>query len=183
MNCEICGRQISSQAFRVKVEGAKLLVCGRCQQLGKPYEEERVPSVVRQPKLEQGLPSRMVLSSRTGQSSRIPQRKAADLPKAMTDLDVADDLAKRVQRQRMKLGLSQEDLARRVKEKLSFIQKIETGRMTPNMRLCRELEHALKVKLLVPPKETPETKTAAPVGVTFGDLVRIKGREKLETSD
>jgi len=76
----------------------------------------------------------------------------------------------------MKLGISQEDLAKRVKEKLSVIQKIETGKIAPNTRLCRELQHELKIKLLVPRKETPPPKTAAPSEVTLGDIVRIKGQ-------
>jgi len=76
----------------------------------------------------------------------------------------------------MKLGWSQADLAKKVKEKLSVIQKIETGKMTPDTQLCRQLQHELKIKLLVPRKETPAPKTTAPAEVTLGDIVKIKGR-------
>ena len=82
----------------------------------------------------------------------------------------------------MKLGLSQDELAKRVKEKLSVMQKIETGKMTPNTKLCRELEHELKIKLLVQRKETPEVpKTEAPAEITLGDILRIKDKSKSST--
>jgi putative transcription factor len=84
----------------------------------------------------------------------------------------------------MKLGLSQDQLAKRVKEKLSVIQKIETGKMAPDTKLCRELEHELKIKLLVPRKEVSEVpKTTPPAEVTLGDIMRIKGKSKLEVQD
>jgi putative transcription factor len=94
----------------------------------------------------------------------------------MDELDIAEDYPARVRDRRMKIGLSQEELAKRVKEKLSVIQKIETGKMAPNSRLCRELEHELKVKLLVPRKEAVVPKTAAPAELTLGDIIRIKGK-------
>lgn len=94
----------------------------------------------------------------------------------MDELDLAEDYPAIVRERRMKIGLSQEELAGRVKEKLSVIQKIETGKMAPNTRLCRALEHELKVKLLVPRKETAVPTTTAPTEVTLGDIIRIKGK-------
>jgi putative transcription factor len=95
----------------------------------------------------------------------------------MDELDLAEDFHDLVRHGRMKLGLSQEELAKRVKEKLSQIQKIETGKVTPDTRLCRELEHELKVKLLVPRKEAAVPKSTFPE-VTLGDIIRIKDRTK-----
>ena len=167
MNCDICGREISGQPYKVRVEGAKMLVCGRCRNLGRPYEEE--PSVRR----TSGRPIVLLRST---------QRKAPELPKGMEELDITEDYSERVRHQRMKLGLSQEELAKRVKEKLSVMQKIETGKMTPNTKLCRELEHELKIKLLVPRKETTEVpRTAAPAEITLGDILRIKNKSKSST--
>jgi len=167
LNCDICGKEILGQAFKVRVEGAKLLVCGRCQRLGTPYQED--PITVRQPLRKTVIP-------------RVLHRKAPDLPKEMEELEIAEDYPERVRRHRMKLGLSQEDLAGRVKEKLSVIQKIETGKMTPDTRLCRGLEHELRVKLLVPRKEPSAPKQAAPSEVTLGDIIRIKGKSEREGS-
>lgn len=165
MNCDICGREIAGPSFKVRVEGAKMLVCSSCRHLGKPYVEEATfpprPNVVGAPRFV-----------------RIASRRAPELPKEMAELEVAEDYSKLVLRKRMKVGLSQEELAKRVKVKLSFIQKIETGKMAPDSRLCRELEHELKIKLLVPRKEAAVPKSAAPAEVTLGDIIHIKDRTK-----
>lgn len=136
-----------------------MLVCASCQHLGKPYHED---SVVRRP------PAGIV------RLPRIPARRAAELPKEMEELDIAENFSDLIRKRRMKLALSQEDLAMRVKEKLSVIQKIEMGKMAPNTQLCRQLQHELKIKLLVPRTETPPPKTAAPSEVTLGDIIKIK---------
>lgn len=141
-----------------------MLVCGRCQRLGTPYVEE--PTIIRTP-------------TRIPPSPRGVARRAPELPRGMEELDITEDCADRVRHQRMKLGLSQEELAKRVKEKLSVIQKIETGKMSPDTKLCRALEHELRIKLLVPRKEiTDVPKAAPPAEVTLGDIMRIKGKPK-----
>ncbi len=155
-------------AFKVRVEGAKMLVCNSCQKLGQAYQDEAPV-----------MPQR-----RTPSSVRVfkSQRKAPELPREMEELEVAEDYSKLVRRKRMMLGLSQEELAQRVKEKLSVIQKIETGKVAPDTKLCRELEHELKVKLLIPSKEVIAPKTAAPAEVTLGDIIHVRGKAKPSTS-
>jgi len=165
LNCDICGRQIVGQAYKVKVEGAKMLVCHNCQALGKPYQDEPAPRQI--------APASFARPIRL---PRIPAKRPADLPKDIEELDVAENFPELVRKARMKLGWSQEDLARKVKEKLSVIQKIETGKISPNTQLCRQLQHELKIKLLVPRKETPAPKISAPAEVTLGDIVKIKGK-------
>ena len=164
MNCDICGREIVGQAFKVKVEGAKMQVCRNCQALGKPYEEDAAPQRPR------SIPTGFV------RLPRLPERRPAELPKEIQELDVTENFSDLVRKRRMKLGWSQEVLASKVQEKLSVIQKIETGRIAPDTQLCRRLQHELKIKLLVPRKETPAPKIAAPAEVTLGDIVKIKGR-------
>ena len=166
MNCDICGREIVGQAFRVKVEGAKMVVCRNCQTLGKPYQEDPAPQYTR--------PS----SPGYVRSYRPPERRPAELPKEIQELDIAENFSELVRRGRMKVGWSQEQLAMKVKEKLSFIQKVETGKVTPDTQLCRRLQHELKIKLLVPRKEAPAPKTTTLAEVTLGDIVKIKGRSE-----
>lgn len=149
----------------MRVEGAKVLVCGICQHLGRPYQEE----------------TPVTLHPYPGSALRMPKttrRKAPELPRGMEELDVAEDYSKLIRRKRMKLELSQEELAKRVKEKLSVIQKIETGKIAPDTKLCRELEHELKIKLLIPRRETATPKTAPPAELTLGDIIRMKGKSK-----
>jgi putative transcription factor len=96
----------------------------------------------------------------------------------MEESEVAEDYSNLVRGHRMKMGLSQEELAKRVNERLSVIQKIETGKIAPDSGLCRKLEHELRIKLLVPRKATPAPKMPAPAEVTLGDIVRVKGKQK-----
>jgi putative transcription factor len=158
----------------VSVEGAKMLVCDHCQTLGKPYKEDHpVPSRPR--------PTASPKSNVRSPTILPVRRKTTELPRELDELDLADDLAERVRKNRTKLGISQDELARRVKQKLSVIQKIETGKMTPDSRLCHELEHELKVKLLLPhdDDEAESPKAAAPTSVTLGDIIQIKDKSKL----
>jgi len=141
-----------------------MLVCNRCQKLGEPYKEEAPP------------PFQPLVSP--ARQPRTIQRKPAELPKEMQELEITDDFPEIIRKRRMKLGLSQDELAKRVKEKLSVIQKIETGKVAPDTRLCRLLEHELKVKLLVPQKETELPKNATPFEVTLGDIIKIRGKQE-----
>jgi putative transcription factor len=81
------------------------------------------------------------------------------------------------------MGLSHEELGKKINEKASVLSKLETGKMTPNNILVTKLEHALKIKLLVPIKEEkiqqgiPKSLNREP---TLGDLIQLnkKGGEE-----
>ena len=79
------------------------------------------------------------------------------------------------------MGLSQTDLAFKAKEKLTVIQKIELGKILPTMRLTKELEHILRVKLLAPRGELEITnvpvRQTGPRELTLGDIALVKHRE------
>jgi len=105
------------------------------------------------------------------------------LPKAVEDSDLVEDYSLIVKGAREKLGMSQTDLAVKAREKVTVIQKIELGKMMPTMRLTKELEHILRVKLLAPRGEletsTVPVRQAGPRELTLGDiaLVKHKGSE------
>jgi putative transcription factor len=81
------------------------------------------------------------------------------------------------------MGLSHEELGKKINEKASVLSKLETGKMAPNNILVTKLEHALKIKLLVPIKEEkmpqgiPKLLNREP---TLGDLIQLnkKGGEE-----
>src|SRR5206468_1463922 len=78
-------------------------------------------------------------------------------------------------------GLSQQDLAFKAKEKVTVIQKIEIGKMLPTMRLAKELEHILRIRLLVPRDEldipAPPRRPSPSPGVTLGDVAVVRHKE------
>ena len=166
MFCEICGREIVGKPARSLVEGARLIVCQQCSSLGT-----RLPSFP-------DRPARPVIAPT---HTHAPIEK---LPKAVEESDLIEDYPTTVKKARAKLGLSQKDLAFKAKEKVTVIQKIEIGKMLPTMRLAKELEHILRIRLLVPRDElevpAPPRRPSPLPGVTLGDvaLVRHKGESE-----
>jgi putative transcription factor len=76
-----------------------------------------------------------------------------------------------------------EDFGSQVRQAISLLRKIESGKMTPDHRLAEKLEHVLRIKLLVPfsePKVSPKVLSRRPA-VTLGDLVNVK-RGKAEAA-
>ena len=95
-------------------------------------------------------------------------------------LELVDDLGQQVRQARRDLELSHEDLGRKIREKVSVIRKIESGKMVPDLALAEKLEHALKIKLRVPaeePKVQP-VMSSKPRGTTLGDLIQFKVKDK-----
>ena len=166
MFCEVCGREIVGKPARALVEGAALVVCRHCAGLGKELP---------------GFPDRprpRPLAGPVRSSSRPPIQS---LPKAIEESDLVDEYPRVVKQAREKIGLSQQDLAFKAKEKLTMIQKIELGKMLPTMRLTKELEHILRVKLLVPKEEEEvlpvSMRPTATSGVTLGDVALVRHKE------
>jgi putative transcription factor len=95
-------------------------------------------------------------------------------------LELVGDLGQRVRQARRELELSHEDLGRKIREKVSVLRKIESGKMIPDLVLAEKLEHALKIKLRVPPSEpsVQPVSSSKPRGTTLGDLVQFKVKEK-----
>jgi len=164
LNCEICGVEISYEPRRVVVDGVKLLVCLECAALGTSYWKPASPST---PKHPPSKPVRPPITTKKRQETLIDR--------GFENVDLVDGWPEKVKRARIRNNLTQEELAKRAKEKLSIIQKIETGKMTPNIQLCRTLEHLLRIKLLVEREDT-EVKVKPPsLGeLTIGDVVRLK---------
>ncbi len=166
MFCEVCGREIVGKPARSLVEGATLVVCKQCAGLGKELP---------------GFPDRPRPRTAPGQARPSSRRPIESLPKSIEESDLVDGYPSVIKQAREKMGLSQQDLAFKAKERLTLIQKIELGKMLPTMRLTKELEHILRVKLLVPREEEealPVTMTTPTPGVTLGDVALVRHKEQ-----
>jgi putative transcription factor len=166
--CEICGREIVGKPARTLVEGARLIVCQQCSTIGTSLPG--FPD--RPPRSPVGRP--LIAPSRT----HTPIEK---LPKAVEDSDLVEEYPTIIKEGREKHRLSQQDLAFKAKEKVTVIQKIEIGKMLPTMRLAKELEHILRIRLLVPRDEldlpVPPRRPSPQPGVTLGDVALVRHRE------
>ena len=164
MQCEVCGQRIIGKPRMVIIEGAKMMVCERCSSLGSPYIEPEAKKGAYLPVLRRRL-------------KKVTAAKKPSPRMILEDLEVVEDFGRVVRKARERMNLSHEDLGRRIGEKVSVLKKVESGRMIPDLKLARKLEHALKIKLLVPPPENLEAVKVPPppnVEPTLGDVVHLK---------
>ncbi len=168
MECEVCGREIFGRAYTVVIDRAKLVVCSDCSKAGSP--PPRQEAAAPRP------PPRRVTPVRPRAGSRPP---AQDL--VFDDAVVMDGYGKRIRRGREKLGLTHEELSRKIGEKVSLLQKLETEKMTPDLALAKKLESTLRIKLLGVPASShvgDEVDAHRPTDLTLGDIVVMQKQEE-----
>lgn len=64
------------------------------------------------------------------------------------DLDIVENYGEIIRNARMKIGLSQEEFAKQLSEKITIIKRIEQGNFKPSIELARKIEKFLKIKLI-----------------------------------
>ena len=161
MRCEVCGRKIQSDPIIAIIEGARLTVCIECSKHGKVVAHEEV-AVAKATSKKTQAPLPVLQKKPTVANVQITQELTPEYPNAI-----------RVARE--KLGLTHEELGKKINEKASVLRNLEVGKMEPNNQLASKLEHMLKIKLLVPISEEKVTATpkSANQEMTLGDLIKI----------
>jgi putative transcription factor len=172
VRCEVCGRKIHGTPIRAEIEGAKLSVCIECSKHGKIIREEDVEFGRPAPKKPLG-------------SISFVQKKKTPQAKVEITQEVVEGYHSKIRQAREKLGLSHEELGKKINEKASVLSKLETRKMTPNNMLVTKLERALKIKLLVPIKtekfsEIPKAPCREP---TLGDLIQLNKKAGEEPTE
>ncbi len=172
MRCEACGRKIYGKSYKVVIEGARLTVCSKCAKYGRIVWEEKKPKAIT-PRTK-ALGKRMPLEH----TSKRPLKVAAE-----SNLELVEKFDAKIRQARLKLGLSHEELGRKISEKVSVLKNVEKGKMTPDNKLTTKLGHSLKIKLLVPASDqkVPKTKVSKPLSheLTLGDLIKLE-KKKVE---
>jgi len=162
LQCDVCGREIIGKPHHVIIEGAKVVTCAQCAKLGSA-EWKPEPKNIMSSKIV--FPCQLKLKK--------AKKRIRDIRE---DLTVIENFGSIIRKARVKMNLSQEDLGRKIGEKVSVIRKIEVEKIMPNERLARKLEHILGVKLLVPFVE-PQVSTSLPQtdkGLTLGEVAYLK---------
>ncbi len=134
--CELCGNSIQSPK-NVIIDGSIFNVCLSCSKRGKPYEPNQ--------------PSKKTFSPKNG-SIPMSQKKPIKVyrPKAIPITDekiLRPDFGKIIREARMKKGITQENVANQLSEKITLYKKIETGGIKPNEILSKKLERFLGIQL------------------------------------
>lgn len=156
MQCEMCGA--TGELFRANIEGAVITVCSKCAKYGKILEKARPAPP---------MPSK----------AEVERKVRMQKVETETIFMISPDYPSKIKSMREKMGLKQDELAKRLNERETSIHKLETGEMEPNIPLARKLEKFFGIKLV---EEHTEESTPLPKAkdgeVTLGDFARIKKR-------
>jgi putative transcription factor len=99
--------------------------------------------------------------------------KSKDVYEAETVNELADDYPERIRHAREQHGWKQEEMAQKMSEKLSLVQKVERGDIKPDDALVKKLEKTLGISLMEKVSLVkPEKKAMAGKGITLEDCIR-----------
>jgi len=154
MQCDMCGKGFDTLNV-TKIEGVEMSVCKECSKYGK-FVKRIQPEI------------------KIKQSAR---REVKIAPRRETAFAVHEEYGNRIKNAREKLNLKQEDLANKLNEKASLMQRIESGHKEPSIDMARKLEKFLRIKLI----ETQEVGEAYEQGnaprrgaaLTIGDMIKM----------
>ncbi len=167
MICEMCGKDFP-HLKRVLVDGVPLMVCPDCARFG---EEIGAKSTKKE------APTPGIISQRLEKrEKRMQTRSIYNQEEEVLALDFGERILKA---RRMK-GYSQEELAQKLNEKKSVIQKLEHGDMIPTDELIKKLERELGIKLMEKSERVSmgaKNTEKSGSGLTIGDLIRIEEKK------
>lgn len=147
MQCDMCGAE--SKLFRVEIEGTELSVCRNCSRYGKVLSAPKPPAPKKQKK---------------------PVQKEEEYVETLVE-----DFSRLIKQKREEKGLKQKELAAKMAERESLIQKIESGHFTPSLNLARKFERLFGVKLIEKVPDKQETAKKSNSGkLTIGDVIKLK---------
>ncbi len=157
MQCDLCGERPA--AVLASVEGSKVRACQGCAHFGTVLGQISA------------LPARAPKATK----SALRGPPAAAGPKRETLLLVRPDAGQLIKGARERLGLTQEELAKKLNEKASVLHHVECGRAAPSLNLARKFERALRLRLVEAYTEgSSEPQSRAASSLTIGDLLSGK---------
>lgn len=165
MRCEVCGQIIKGKPHKVKIEGAELKVCSRCAKFGVEVQAySKFPK-----RRSQGLQP-------VTQRVRKKKQRSTFLDES---IEVVEDYNIIIKNARERLGLTREELGKKINEKESVIARIEAGKMVPDIKLAKKLEKALNIRILEKiESESFRSYSSKTPELTIGDIVQIKIKKK-----
>lgn len=132
MECEICGKPVSeTNPTRAKIEGSVMVVCKECAKLGTIQKAPPKPRFQQKKK-----------GKRTNNQPKRNYRNDEPAEELIENYNVT------VRNAREAKNWSREDLGKKINERVSVINRIESGKMTPDNKLTKKLEKALNITLL-----------------------------------
>lgn len=128
--CEVCGEREAK--FSVIIEGATMNACAVCAKGAKILHKK--------PEEREEKGARIVETGRVEE-------------------DIVEGYGEIVKKARESLGLSRQELAKKLNESESYLEHIEKEKMRPTLKTAKKLEGALRVKLIEKTAEVIVEKT------------------------
>lgn len=158
-SCEMCGKEMPSLR-RALIEGTTMSVCPNCVKFG----------------VEQaGAQHEVTGRSRTTAAleQRAVRGKTRDIYSEQPE-ELVEDYGERVRNARNRMGLSIEELGKRLNERQGDLSRLETGAYHPPDSLVRKLEKFFQIKLMEKPEAPAGVGGPKPKGgpLTLGDLIK-----------
>lgn len=160
MTCDMCGNK--EAVYNAEVEGSLMQLCNSCASHGEIKSKIRREEQVKPEKKE-----------------KLPSKPSVEPVEEIVEI-ITSDYASKIKKAREKQLLKQEDVARKLNEKESVIQNVESGKMQPSIPLARKLERYFKITLVEEYKEKkPVVKQKEAKGsLTLGDIAMVRKRKK-----
>jgi putative transcription factor len=158
----MCGAEVP-RLKKMVIEGSNLLVCPKCAKFG---------GVESQTKDSDELIASDTITQRL--QLREKRLKTRDVFEEGQE-ELALDYPNKIRGARISIGMSQDELGKKINEKKSVVAKLETGDMVPDEKLIKKLERALgislkeKISSVAPPAHDGKRR-----GMTLGDFIRIE---------
>ncbi len=162
MRCELCGKE-AGKTRPVEVEGTVLSVCKECSRFGTGA------------KVTEGKKAKKPMPAKVRERLEARKRRMQERDLFSEEVfDLASDYPSRMRKGRQRKGLSQEDLAKKINEKISVIKKVEAGDLRPSEGLRKRIEKTLDISLIEKREAAPAQfdKNDPSRPMTLGDLIK-----------
>lgn len=147
--CDMCGSP--GKLFKTIVESTELSVCQECSRFGK------VVGVIEQ------------------STARTAAKAESEEPETEVMELLVEDYAEKIRKKRESLGLNQEEFAKKLNEKESLIQKIESGHFEPSIGLAKRIGKVLQLRLVEEYEEKHTNQKGSKTDAfTIGDFIKIR---------
>jgi len=130
-SCELCGRE-KERVYLAIFEGKRVYACSDCIRKFSLVKISTVAEVKQHVSLRRSI-----------EKIKKPLYSALNTE----DYELIEDYGFKIKSAREKLGLTQSELASKLKIKVSLLKKIEAGKITPTPDLIRKLEKSLNIRL------------------------------------
>jgi len=153
--CDMCGSE--NRLFKAEVEGTLLNVCKYCAKYGKIVADVHDKKFI----------------------EKIQRQKFRRVHHRMPEIteELIENYSEIIKKKREHLNLKQEDVAKKINEKLSLIHKVESGHFEPSIKLAKKLERFLRIKILEQVKDDSSTPQAIKSdSFTLGDFITVRKR-------